>query len=578
MAEKVRRPNSGARGMRARGAKREANEKRSVPAGPLVFFVAVAPFLAGLYYEWLSCLAGLYLLGYLCLCYQRRGHLLIPRSSALFAAAVLAAALGASALWGVDHGMAIVGSIKFLPLFLFAMSAAQVEPAERRKMIGTAPVSGAVMTALSFVLRYFPALTEYFVVGGRLAGFFQYPNTFGLYLLLGVGVLIFDEKRSAWRAAELSVLLIGIVLTGSRTTLLLLVAVFAASLFRIKGRKARIALAALFLLVAAAAALYAALTNDLAAMGRVFASPFTSSTFLGRLLYWKDAVPVILKNPFGLGYLGYSFIQGSIQTGVYSVQNIHNEFLQVLLDAGWIPAALLAYALAQSLRRADNIARMVLLLTAAHSLFDFDLQFLAIGFIALAGMDLEGTKKWHWGKSAVHYTVCCVLGCAFVYFGAASGLYLGGAYEACASVFPGYTNAWIAALTQAEDAEEMDAVADRVLALNDSVSLAYSAKARAAYADGDFGSMIEYKQRAIMLSKYSLEEYLDYFDMLYIGVQLYRENGDTASADYCIDRLREIPEMLEDVSESSSGLAWMIDDRPELSLPAEYQAVLEGLT
>ena len=59
---------------------------------------------------------------------------------------------------------------------------------------------------------------------------------------------------------------------------------------------------------------------------------FGASTFLGRILYVQDALPLILKHPFGLGYYGYYFIQQSVQTGVYTVVNAHNELIQILLD------------------------------------------------------------------------------------------------------------------------------------------------------------------------------------------------------------------------------------------------------
>ena len=44
----------------------------------------------------------------------------------------------------------------------------------------------------------------------------------------------------------------------------------------------------------------------------------------------------------------YYYLQGSFQTGVYSVLNIHNELMQVLLDVGWIPAALMVMAVVKS--------------------------------------------------------------------------------------------------------------------------------------------------------------------------------------------------------------------------------------
>lgn len=537
---------------------------------PLLILAASAPFFIGGFFEWISCAAGAYLLVYLFLCFRRQGYLRIPKSIALLAVTVTALAYGASSCWGVDHGMALVGFAKFLPLPLFALAAAQVGQDVRRKMLETVPVTGALMTAASFLLSRIPALAGWFLVNDRLAGFFQYPNTFALFLLLGVAVIAFGERWSVMRALGLIVLTAGIFLTGSRSVLLMLFITAAAAIFGKSDRRLRLSLAGAVLLLLAAVCVYAAVTKDLSSMARFLTSSFSSSTFLGRLLYWRDALPVILRHPFGLGYLGYFFAQGSFQTGVYSVQHVHNDLLQFFLDVGWVPTALLVLGVCKGLKKGDRLSRAVIVLIAAHGMFDFDMQFLAVDFILLTALDLDGSGQWRLRKRAALYTAGCVLGCVCVYFGAAAGLYHGRAYEACTELYPGYTSAWIVRLKDAESPEEMDAVADRIIALNKSVSLSYSAKARAAYARGDFGNMIDHKLRAISLARYSLPEYLDYIDMLAVGVRLYKESGDDASADYCVRQAQEVPGMLAEVEENSSSLAWKIDEKPELSLPDEY--------
>ena len=108
---------------------------------------------------------------------------------------------------------------------------------------------------------------------------------------------------------------------------------------------------------------------------------FGASTFLGRILYVQDALPLILKHPFGLGYYGYYFIQQSVQTGVYTVVNAHNELIQILLDAGVIPAVFMGAAVLRSVftKRTQSRNRIVLSIMILHSLFDYDFQFLAMG-------------------------------------------------------------------------------------------------------------------------------------------------------------------------------------------------------
>ena len=91
-------------------------------------------------------------------------------------------------------------------------------------------------------------------------------------------------------------------------------------------------------------------------------------------------------------------------------------------------------------------------------------------------------------------------------------------------------------------------------------------------------AMIGYSERAIALFRYSLTEYLDYFDMLAVGIQMYEQAGNSQSAAYCRQRLAAIPDMMAQILEDTSALAWKIDDKPDLTLPEKYQRMLETLT
>lgn len=118
--------------------------------------------------------------------------------------------------WAVDSGMALLGFQIFACRSLLA--AAHAAWAEcRERLFLTIPVSGITMTLLSYPTRWIPALTPYFYASGRLGGFFQYSNSFALFLLLGIIPLAFQKKRRFLCLAGILVLLFGILATGSRT-------------------------------------------------------------------------------------------------------------------------------------------------------------------------------------------------------------------------------------------------------------------------------------------------------------------------------------------------------------------------
>lgn len=132
-------------------------------------------------------------------------------------------------------------------------------------------------------------------------------------------------------------------------------------------------------------------------------------------------------------------------------------------------------------------------------------------------------------------------------------------------------------IEKAEATEEMDKIAEKILVMNPDNPLANNAKARVSYANGDFGSMIVYKESALKYYKYDLEEYQDYFNMLYVGYQLYLENNDPNSADVCREKLLEIPDMMDKVLSGTDPLAYQIQDKPELELPEEYEKILRSM-
>ena len=142
------------------------------------------------------------------------------------------------------------------------------------------------------------------------------------------------------------------------------------------------------------------------------------------------------------------------------------------------------------------------------------MQFVCIWFILLLVMDTgRGPALVFRNKLSVRIGGGLLIGFC-LWLGTASYLYRSGRPEAAVKVYPGCTGAWITLLAQTEYVTEMEEIADEILSRNQSVSLAHSAKARAAYARGDFGAMIAYKEKAVSLARSELADYLDYFHML----------------------------------------------------------------
>lgn len=311
----------------------------------------------------------------------------------------------------------------------------------------------------------------------------------------------------------------GVLESGSRGAMLLLLAVLAA--VGIMGRSGKCALL-LFCCLAAAAGLYAVLTYFLSGGEHYDPAAAGSSTLLGRILYAKDLLPVILKHPFGVGYMGYYALQGSFQHGVYSVAYVHNELLQLLIDVGWLPAGLCAAAGIHGIfsRSASMRQRMLLVVLLGHALVDFDLQFLAIWLLLLPALQIDGGKCCRLrrtGAMSVTLLAYCFLAVSF-WLSIGDLLFLTGNAQAALRVTPFYTRALEKQLTTLDDAEQLNAVADQLLACSPYSALGHDAKANAAYASGNIRAMMQEKESAIACSRYTLAEYGDYFQKLYTAM------------------------------------------------------------
>ena len=345
----------------------------------LEWLLLICPFLLGCFFPWGSALISLILIALLLLL-LRRGLFCVTHSAPFLAAVSIVLFHLGGMIWGTDRGMALVGAVQFLPLPLFVLLLEQYPPDQRMELLRRMPYTASSMVILSFPLSSISFLKDWFLVAGRQAGFFQYPNTYAIFLLFALVLVLFGASLRFGRLPWLVLLTLGILLSGSRIVFFLLLAVFLIFFVREKSRKARLSVLIIAGAVVLGSILYALLTGNRESIGRFLTSSFTASEFVGRLLYARDAIPVILRHPLGLGYTGYHCLQGSFQTGVYSTQHVHNEFLQLLLDVGWVPAGLFLWALWRGLRSREGgfCRKMLLAVLLLHCLLDFDTQFISI--------------------------------------------------------------------------------------------------------------------------------------------------------------------------------------------------------
>ena len=543
---------------------------------PIALF-ALSLVLAGLFHEYTACAFGALCAAALAVYGIRHKGLTLYRSFTTLTLLVITASYGLSSLWAIDPGMAFTGFLKLLPVPLFLLLMLQYPQAKEQLLKGL-PLMMAGLTVLSLLLLLIPALRPYLSVADRLAGPFQYPNTFALLLLVAQLLLVSSWQWSVKNCALFAVLITGIVFTGSRTVFALAVVSNLAMGLITGSKKGRIITVAAVAGGTGLVLLLAVLTGS-DVLNRFLRFSFLESTFAGRFLYFADARPLILKHPFGLGAWGYYYIQQSVQTGVYSTVYVHNDLLQLLLDIGWVPAVFFIICVFKTLKsKKTSVSRKLILATVLlHCCFDFDLQFMSMLILLFCLLEPENGKaitlRWGMGLTAVAGALCL----GFLYMSTALFLPAIGQTQTGRMLYPGNTQNNINVLIGTEDKSRQTELAEEILNQNAYVNIAYSVRAQRAYEAGNFTALIQEKNEIFQRFPFQYAEYEQYCGMLITGMEMYAQAGDAASAQFCVQELIKTKNTVEGLADRLSPLGRIIVDQPTTQLPDDLTAYIEAL-
>lgn len=533
----------------------------------------------GLYYEFALFFTGALLCLYLIYYIRSNKKLLVPTwSGTLIALLVLLICSLISVFYAVDPAMALIGFIRCLVLTVFALVIMQLSQAEKENCLLVIPFAGTIMVLVSIAAWFIPCIKADFFQAGRMQGFFQYANTFALYLLLGLTILVFQPTFRQRDYLLYGLLLAGVFLSGSRSVFIL--ALLTLIILIIRNHRRGVILSSFFIVFMLIGMALALRLNNQQNIGRYLSLSLKSSTLNGRLLYWKDGLTLLLSHPFGLGYLGYYYMQPAIQTGVYSVRFIHNDFLQIALDFG-IPALIafsLAVIFALTSSRNSLLQKLLLILICLHCLVDFDLQFGAIDFILLLCLDYGNMKIIKKQNPRIWLNLTAVpISCIFLYFGVAFGASYFNNITLALNLYPGNLDAEVFQMHQESSPQLASQDADEILAQNRLCVAAWDEKALVAAVSGNYDEVVEDKNQAISIARYSIPEYEDYIYLLGRAITYYTQKGDEVSREKYLAIINTVPLKLHSLKNQTSSLAYRIQDRPCFELSSKTQQYLKEI-
>ena len=538
--------------------------KQKFSFADIMLYISV--LLIGSFNEFAACILSVIFTVYLLLKLKTKKYIKFNSNILSISITIICLMYGITTFWAIDAGMAFIGFLKFLPLLLFLVTVWQCDKLNFEEVL---PCFSAVMVVISAIGMHIPFVSQFFSVAGRLAGFFQYPNTCALFLLVAGLVLLGKEKFKIIDFVCLAIIVFGLLYTGSRTVFLIAIAANGIMLVY----KLRKVLFKKYLLIAAGGiiavcAIVFLVSPDI--LNRYLSISLTESTFVGRILYWADALPLLVKYPFGMGYLGYSYVQNSIQTGWYNVRYAHNDFLQLALDVGIIPTAFFVFAVIKSFFKKETpfYKKVAIVSICAHSFFDFDLQFLSVFFLLILLLDHSGGKTCTIRKNS--NVLNCVLALMFI-VNVYMSIHLSLAYfeqnRAADRLYPFNTDVKTALLENESDLELANSICDDILKQNTASPIPYSVKAKYYYSIGDFNTLIQTKRTVIQKNPFKYYEYEEYCNMLINGISLYTRSGDQESVKYCQQELINVKNALETNMSKLSDLGKKIDMQPQTKLP-----------
>ncbi|HVJ78356.1 MAG TPA: O-antigen ligase family protein [Hyphomicrobium sp.] len=280
--------------------------------------------------------------------------------------------------------------------FLFAAFIAK-RPKEHTRLILNAYLLAGIIAALCGIAGYlslFPGAFDHFTRYGRASGPFKDPNVFGPFLiaplLLSLHLwLVRPLRRGILPLISAAILAVGILFSFSRgawaaTAIGLLIFCYVYTI-TVKTNRERLKLAALLLLGALtlamilAAALQSSAISDLLEQRASLTQSYDVGPD-GRFGGQRKAVGLILENPLGIG--------SAIFTRFYHHEEVHNIYLSMFLNAGWVGGLLYLMTC---------LGTLVLGLRHAFKRTETSPYFL-IAFAALAGNICEGVliDSDHW--------------------------------------------------------------------------------------------------------------------------------------------------------------------------------------
>ncbi len=540
-----------------------------------LLFISLALF--GLFYEGTIAVIGLAYLALLVIRLARGRVFVLPKNVLLAGLGTLPLFALITVLFAIDRGMAFFGVVKFAVIPIFILLMALEGQSFRNRLISCVPVMAAILTVVGLI-SFFTPFKDFFFINHRFSGTFQYANAYALFLLVSLIIAFYENYKKPLTVVLAAVNFAGLLATGSRAVVVI---AFVSILIMFIKERHRGRELVLFIVpyagVLAAGAGAACILGKADRFLRFLDMDMKSSSMIGRLIYDFDGLKIIARNPWGLGYKGYNFYQGSVQTANYTVTYAHNELLQTALDFGVVIALVIAAGLIIEIikKGTGTRNRMILTVIGIHSLFDWDMQFVVMLMLVALVSDYDRyfSIEINGKVRRMAFSIGVITAAVIIWLGSAGICELFHKYKEACRIYPWLTTSQMR-LVNGTNGTDYD-MAEKICRHNKYCVVALQAMAEKSARLGDFASMQEYGEMAVDAGRYNSEGYEIYIYFLSYAIDICNSQGDMQSTYNYVCDAAEVEKKIAKVKEETSKYAEYIYDSSDIKIGSQYEQYIK---
>ena len=477
--------------------------------------------------------------------------------------------------YSVDTELAFLGFLKLfsVPIFLLLVMQYEYTEEERSKWFGAIGRVGVVMVVICVIWSLLFQRDTFFYQN-RLAGFFNYANSFAVFLLIGFISTGFKKNFSKLDYGVMSILLSGIILTNSRSMMIITLVSYLALLIFGKVSKREKFLNTGILLVVGICVVF--VVGLFGVSNRIGTTSGNAGEWLLRLLYYKDAVRMLGENIWGYGHMAWWYMQEGLQTGAYDARYVHNGLLQVALDAGVIPALLIVIMFVKAFFEKNRSVRdkVLMVVILGHAFIDFDMEFLAITLPRF--MTLEFDKKTEIKNNSLIKAATLSGVIVYSFFGVVTILNKVEAYDISNKLFA-YSLALDGELVKENDFTKRVEIAEELYEKNKYFLNASKILSQKEQIAENYEKANEYEFWIVRNKKYTMKNYIEYVQFLEDSIRYYYSVNDIEGVKVCVERLNAVRDRIEEVKDTSDELAYEIVHKPRLDMPEEMNEYINSM-